>query len=173
MKQLTRNSGFTLIELMIVVVIIGVLASIAYPSYQKHMTQTRRSDAQSALLQIANQQERFFTECNWYATNLTASSRVCGASAGSGDLNYPATTSPDGHYALSLVQGVMLADGTTSATCSTWGCGYSAVANPNGSGASGRQTNDGRFMINSFGQKFWDRNNDADYADANENKWTK
>lgn len=162
----SRNHGFTLIELMIVVVIIGVLASIAYPSYQKHMTSTRRTDAQSALLQIANQQERFFTECNYYATTLTGA-RACGAGTGNGVLEYPAT-SPDGHYALSLSQGVLLADGTTSATCSTWSCGFSAVANP-----TGRQTGDGRFMINSLGQKFWDRNNDTDYADSGESKWTK
>ncbi len=51
MTQQSRNRGFTLIEVMIVVVIIGVLVSIAYPSYQRHMIQTRRSDAQSALLQ--------------------------------------------------------------------------------------------------------------------------
>lgn len=171
MTRQSRNRGFTLIELMVVVVIIAVLAGIAYPSYQKHMTGTRRSDAQAALLQIANQQERFFTECNYYATTLTGT-RACGASAGSGVLNYFASTSPDGHYALSLVQGVLLADGTTSSTCSTWSCGFSAVANPN-SGASGRQAGDGRFMINSLGQKFWDRNNDGDYADTNESKWTK
>lgn len=172
MMPASNSRGFTLIEVMIVVVIIGILAAVAYPSYQKHMTQTRRSDAQSALLQIANQQERFFTECNYYATTLTGT-RACGASAGNGVLAYPAATSPDGHYALTLVQGVMLADGTTSASCSTWACGYTAVANPNGAGASGRQRNDGRFMMNSLGQKFWDRNNDGDYADANENKWTK
>ncbi|MEW6332268.1 MAG: type IV pilin protein [Pseudomonadota bacterium] len=171
MTQQSRNRGFTLIEVMIVVVIIGVLVSIAYPSYQRHMIQTRRSDAQAALLQIANQQERFFTECNYYATTLTGN-RACGASAGNGVLNYAAATSPDGHYALTLVQGVLLADGTTSASCSTWACGFSAVANPN-SGASGRQAGDGRFMINSLGQKFWDRNNDGDYADTSESKWTK
>lgn len=167
-----KNDGFTLIELMIVVVIIGVLTAIAYPSYQKHMVNTRRSDAQSALLQIANQQERFFTECNYYATTLTGT-RACGAGAGNGVLNFSTAISPDGHYALSLVQGVVLADGTTSSTCSTWSCGYSAIADPNGSGVSGRQNNDGRFMINSLGQKFWDRNNDGDYADSDESKWTK
>jgi type IV pilus assembly protein PilE len=166
MTRQSQNSGFTLIELMIVVVIIGVLVSIAYPSYQKHMTSTRRTDAQSALLQIANQQERFFTECNYYATTLTGA-RACGASAGNGVLNFTAT-SPDGHYALSLSQGVLLADGTTSTTCSTWSCGFTAVALP-----GGRQAGDGRFMINSLGQKFWDRNNDGNYDDANESKWTK
>lgn len=170
MTRQSKNSGFTLIELMIVVVIIGVLVSIAYPSYQKHMISTRRTDAQSALLQIASQQERFFTECNYYATTLPGT-RACGASAGNGVLNFTAT-SPDGHYALSLSQGVLLPDGTTSSTCSTWICGFTAVANPN-SGASGRQAGDGRFMINSLGQKFWDRNNDGDYADTNESKWTK
>ena len=172
MTQQSRTPGFTLIELMIVVVIIGVLASIAYPSYQKYTTSTRRTDAQSALLQLANQQERFFTECNYYATTLTGT-RACGAGVGNGVLGYSSALSPDSHYALSLSQGVLLANATTSTTCSTWGCGFSAVANPNGAGVSNRQTNDGRFMTNSLGQRFWDRNNDADYADAGENKWTK
>src|SRR5258708_4754306 len=42
-------TGFTMVELMIVMVVIGVLAAIAYPSYTKFMVQTRRSDAESAL----------------------------------------------------------------------------------------------------------------------------
>ena len=50
----SKNSGFNLIELMIVVVIIGIIASIAYPSYQSSMTKTRRSDGQAALLDIMN-----------------------------------------------------------------------------------------------------------------------
>ncbi|MES1933455.1 type IV pilus biogenesis protein PilE [Salinisphaera shabanensis T35B1] len=67
MKKL---AGFTLIELMITVAIVGILAAIAYPSYLNQVRQSRRADAQSALLQAANRQERFFTTQYSYATTL-------------------------------------------------------------------------------------------------------
>ena len=62
-----RARGFTLIELMIVVVAIAVLAAIAYPSYLEQMRKSRRSDAKTALLDLATRQERFFSINNVYA----------------------------------------------------------------------------------------------------------
>jgi len=64
--------GITLIELMIVVVIVGILAAIAYPSYQRQVQQTRRSDGQAALLRTAQQLERCFTRENSYVTDCDA-----------------------------------------------------------------------------------------------------
>lgn len=61
-----RNRGFTLIELMIVVVVIGILASIAYPSYQSAVERSRRSDGQAALLQAAQLLERCYTDTGSY-----------------------------------------------------------------------------------------------------------
>lgn len=58
--------GFTLIELMIVVAVIAIIAAIAYPSYQNQIQKTRRADAQSALLNAAQQLERCFTRRNAY-----------------------------------------------------------------------------------------------------------
>lgn len=70
MKSQTR--GFTLIELMIAVAILGIIAAIAYPSYLDQVRKSRRSDAQSALLQAANRQERFFTTQYSYADAAAA-----------------------------------------------------------------------------------------------------
>lgn len=64
--RMKRISGFTLIELMIVVVVISILASIAIPSYQETVHRAKRADAQSALMGLANVMERFFTENNTY-----------------------------------------------------------------------------------------------------------
>jgi type IV pilus assembly protein PilE len=64
MKQ--TQSGFTLIELMITVAIVGILASIAYPSYQDSVMKSRRADAKGALLGFENAMERYFTEHNSY-----------------------------------------------------------------------------------------------------------
>ncbi|MFZ4792103.1 MAG: type IV pilin protein [Candidatus Competibacteraceae bacterium] len=61
-----KNQGFTLIELMIVVAIVGILAAIAYPSYQDSIRKSRRADAKSVLLQTAQWMERYFTENNRY-----------------------------------------------------------------------------------------------------------
>ncbi|MFI3186333.1 MAG: prepilin-type N-terminal cleavage/methylation domain-containing protein, partial [Methylococcaceae bacterium] len=59
MKQ--SQAGFTLIELMVTVAIVGILAAIAYPSYQDSVRKSRRADASGALLGLANAMERHFT----------------------------------------------------------------------------------------------------------------
>jgi type IV pilus assembly protein PilE len=63
-----RSSGFTLIELMIVVVIIGILAGIAYPSYEEYLTHSKRSDAKAALLQAQMAQEKYRANHVTYGT---------------------------------------------------------------------------------------------------------
>jgi len=69
--------GFTLIELMLVVVIIGILAMFAYPAYTRWVVETRRSDAHIALSQLANELEKFYSECGVYTANIAASPRSC------------------------------------------------------------------------------------------------
>ena len=63
-----NNKGFSLVELMIVLAIIGVLSAIAYPSYDSYMKKSRRSDAKIALQAMADKQERFYLQNNTYTT---------------------------------------------------------------------------------------------------------
>lgn len=75
MKSHIKNSvGFTLIEVMVVVAIIGILAAISYPSYQDSIRKSRRGDAQAGMVELASFMERTFTESNSYAgATITAS----------------------------------------------------------------------------------------------------
>jgi type IV pilus assembly protein PilE len=65
-KKSSRSRGFSLIELAIVVVIIGILAAVAYPVYANQLIRSNRADAQQALMRMAQQAERFYTQQNSY-----------------------------------------------------------------------------------------------------------
>lgn len=62
--------GFTLIELMVVIAIVGVLVAIAYPSYTDYITRSKRATAKSFLVALADQQEHFFNDNKRYAIDL-------------------------------------------------------------------------------------------------------
>ena len=62
----TRGNGFTLIELMIVVVVIGILAAIAYPAYQNYVLRGHRADAQAEMMALSQAMERCYTLQNTY-----------------------------------------------------------------------------------------------------------
>jgi type IV pilus assembly protein PilE len=78
--------GFTLIEVMIVVVIISILATIAYPSFTEQVRKSRRADATGGLMDAAQRLERCFTQFNAY-NNVAC--------------NIPVTT-PEGHYDIAV-----------------------------------------------------------------------
>ena len=67
----SRTRGFTLIEILVAVAIVGLLASIAYPSYVNQIIESRRNAGKSALLQIADRQEQYFMDNKRYAADLT------------------------------------------------------------------------------------------------------
>jgi len=70
-KNITRKkpAGFTLIELMVAVAIVGILASIAIPSYTKYVQRSKRTEAMVALMQAAQIQEKFYSQNLKYAYN--------------------------------------------------------------------------------------------------------
>lgn len=81
--------GFTLVELMIVVAVIGILAAIALPAYNQYVRQARRVDGQSALQQLALAQEKYRANNTEYASGTEALVGV-------------PTTSPEGHYDIEI-----------------------------------------------------------------------
>jgi len=113
-----KSSGFTLIELMIAVAIIAIIAAIAYPSYTSSVTKSRRADAKSKLLEVAQRQERYYTERNTYTATLT-------------DLGYPSGTlkTENGYYAITAA--------ATAGAGNTIANSYTLTAT-----ASGSQAND-------------------------------
>jgi len=109
----SSSAGFTLIELMIVVAIIGVLTMIAIPSYDSYLIRTRRAEGRKELMTLAAAQERFFTNCNLFAPSIAGTQNDCtGLGRGSAT---PLTE--NGYYQISLA---------TSAT------GYTLTATPQG-----------------------------------------
>jgi type IV pilus assembly protein PilE len=115
---MTKNkSGFTLIELIVAVAIIGILAAIAIPSYQESVQKSRRKDAQGALTSFANAMERQFTAtgsyCNAATTDVTAGGVTCTNATGIPTI-FSATSPVDGGTpAYNLDISVMNAGGTT------------------------------------------------------------
>ncbi len=67
---MNKNLGFSLIELLITLMIVGVLAAVAIPSYQQYVIDSRRIEAQSLMLEVAGKQVRFHSENNTYSDKI-------------------------------------------------------------------------------------------------------
>ncbi len=149
----STTAGFTLTELMVTVAIIGIVMTIAYPSYQQYLTDSRRSDTQNALLAFGTAMERYRTDTNSYDN----------AHTGTGYPNppkstvYPSQTPIDSStkfYNLTL----QAADNS----------GYTLRATPIGGTA---QDGDGYLELTSVGFKRWDKDDNGAIG-TGESNWT-
>jgi type IV pilus assembly protein PilE len=67
----SRQAGFTLLELMIVVVIVGILATVAFPSYKAYVDRAKRAEGKTLLLEAAARQERYYFDQNRYTASAS------------------------------------------------------------------------------------------------------
>lgn len=122
-----RPSGFSLIELMIVVAIIAILTAIAYPAYTKYIYRSRRSDAYAGLNQAQTVLERCYAQ--YFSYKPASSVGTCPA---------PPATSPEGYYSI-----------TPAVTAST----YTITAKPFAGGPQAADVDCPSFSITQGGQK--------------------
>jgi type IV pilus assembly protein PilE len=135
--------GFTLIEMMVVVAIVGILAAVALPSYQSHVIKAARVGAQSELLELAGLQEKIFLNSNNYALSVTTAYNGTDA----GGLGRTSGKTNDGRYDLVLVNGC-----TTLVALTAPAQTFVLVAKPV---AGGSQVGDGNICISESGQRLW------------------
>ncbi|MDE2584617.1 MAG: type IV pilin protein [Betaproteobacteria bacterium] len=110
-----RSSGFTLLEVMIVVAIIGILGAIAYPSYQNYIRRAKRAAAESVLLDLAAKQQAYLIDQRAYATSLSSLGFTAPPQEISGDFAFDVTpktaaTPPVFSVTATPISSLMLAD---------------------------------------------------------------
>jgi len=88
----TRQKGFTLIEVMIVVAIVGILAAVAYPAYQQSLVKGKRAQGRTALAELLQQQERFMTQRNCYLPFTTVAATGAATATASTECGFTTTT---------------------------------------------------------------------------------
>ena len=132
--------GFTLIELVIVVAIVGILAVVALPSYNRYVVKASRQAAQTDLLQMAALQEKIYLNSSSYSTTANIITDAYTGQA-TGGLGWPAQ-SKDKKYNYSCPAASCVANS------------FTITASP-APIAGNTQANDGTLSINSVGQRLW------------------
>lgn len=113
---MSKARGFTLIEIVITVAIIGILVAIAVPSYQNHLRKGRRAEAQAFITQVAQKEQQYLLDARQYAVGGTALA----------DLGLTAPTSVSSHY------NVTVAAGATTPSFTITAAATSSVQTPDG-----------------------------------------
>jgi len=98
-----KQYGFSLIELMISVAVVGILAAVAYPSYQDSVNKSRRADAHDSLLRLHLAQEKLRGNCRFYAgvIDTVGTTNTCAASAALTKV-VGSTASNEGNYTVAV-----------------------------------------------------------------------
>ena len=129
------HKGFTLIEMMIVVAVIGILAAVALPSYRSYIVRAARVEAQTELLELASLQEKIFLNSTAYTANVASAYNGTAV----GGLGRTSGRTKDARYELSLV---------VPAAAQT----FVLTATP---AAGSTQVGDGNLSISESGQRLW------------------
>lgn len=124
--------GFSLLELLVAIIIVGILAKLAYPNYLQVIRKTHRVDATVALTDIAQKMERYYTENATYAT----------ASLGIAATDIAPTTTSGGYYTISISSQTattytLLATATTKGSQNSDDCGNYSINSLNVKAVSG------------------------------------
>ena len=117
MRRNPGQNGFTLIELMIVVAIVGILAAVAYPAYQDYLRRGNRSAAQSFMMEVSQRQQQQLMSNRTYAQSLatlglTLPTDVSNFYTVAANLGVPSATDPSQGFNLQLTPtGMQAGDG--------------------------------------------------------------
>ena len=112
--KFSRSAGFTIVEVMIVVAIVGILAAIAYPSYQEHIRNTREAEAKGLIMEYASELEAFRAKNFEYPADDAAARRFAPDGLYGGDF-YTPVYSRDSPHAFTITtapKGIMTGEQT-------------------------------------------------------------
>jgi len=137
--NVTRSGGFTLIELMVVVVIATILLSIAIPSYMSQIRQSRRVEARTAILDLAGREERFFSTNSASYTAAPASLGYAGFGA--------ANPVSSGYYFVTVCSPACAPSAVPAPS-------YTVIATPVAGQSQAQDTQCTAFAVDSAGQQY-------------------